>query len=208
MLIGVFAGGSTPACVGAAVFSALWMWPTYTDLFRRAFEIRLDDTGRLEFEAALRTIRLNAHELVSIRKASWTTNDQAYLVVRHQNGKFWIAWPLYSFDDFLDRLRHLNPTVEVAAPQTLVPKTMPRTTAALPADEAPWGHDGIPTVGEAVRAHPFFAAFVGFFPLFILGVLFQETQDNFWPYLFIPFMPAMWWLLIWLNVRGWITFDD
>ena len=50
--------------------------------------------------------------------------------------------------------------------------------------------------------------FQGLFPLFTLGLLFQETRDNLWPYLFIPLMPAMWWLLIWANVRGWINFDD
>ena len=86
---------------------------------------------------------------------------------------------------------------------------MARTTEATPRDEEPpWGHNGVPTVREVVKAHPFYCAFVWFFPLFTLGLLFQETTDNLWPFLFIPFMPAMWWLLVWMNIRGWIDFDD
>ena len=78
----------------------------------------------------------------------------------------------------------------------------------MPADQAPWRHDGLPTVREVTKAQPVGAAFVFLFPLVTLSLLFQETRDNLWPVLFIPFMPVMWWLLIWLSVRGWIEFDD
>jgi hypothetical protein len=211
-LIGAIADRNPPFFLGAAAFSALWMWPAYTDLFRRAYEIRLGESGFLEFEAPLRTVSLGAHELVSIKPARWAVNDQAYLEIRDRNGKFWVAWPLHRFDDFLARLGRMNPAVKVEARARLL-RELPASekywgTAAMPAHLAPWGHDGIPIVREAVKAHPVFAAFVGLFPLFTLGVLFQETRDNLWPYLFMPFIPAMWWLLIWLHVRGWITFDD
>jgi hypothetical protein len=198
------------ALLGSALFAALWMWPAYTELFRRVYEIRVWETGRLEFEAPLRTLWLAPSELISIKRSRWSHGDQEYLAIRHRGGKFWVAWPVYDFGDFLIRLSRLNPAVLIEAPETLAPELpdKPRSTAALPADEAPWGHDGIPTVREAARAHPAFASFVWFFPLCTLLALFQETHDNLWPYLFIPLMPAMWWLLIWLCVRGWIRFDD
>lgn len=77
----------------------------------------------------------------------------------------------------------------------------------LPAEDAPWGHDGLPTVPEAARAHPFFATFVCVFPAFAVGMLFQEMRNE-WAIYAIPFAPGMWWVLMWLHIRGWINFDD
>jgi hypothetical protein len=86
---------------------------------------------------------------------------------------------------------------------------MPRETWELPADEAPWGHAGLPTVREAARAHPVFACFVGLFPAFMIGLLFQEIDDNrIAAAIAIPAAPVLWWLLLWLHIRGLIDFDD
>ena len=212
LLVDAVADTNVLELLGAAAFSTVWMWPAYTRLFRRAYEIRLHESGVLEFEAPLRTVTVGAHEFVSIKQSRWTENDRVFIEIRHGGRKFWVAWPLHRFDDFVKRLDQMRASVRIDTRTELL-QAAPESekywkTAAMPADLAPWGHGDIPTVREVVKAHPVFSAFVGVFPLFTLGLLFQETRDNLWPYLFIPCMPAVWWLMIWLHVRGWITFDD
>jgi hypothetical protein len=83
-----------------------------------------------------------------------------------------------------------------------------REPLQLPPDEAPWGHDGIPRVTEVVKAEPLIAGFVALFPLFGLWLTFQGTHGSNWSLLFVPAMPILWWVLMWLAIHGYIDFDD
>jgi hypothetical protein len=176
--------------LGAVGFAVVWMWPMYTDLFRRAYEIRIWETGRLEFEAPLRTFRLGAHELVSIRPAKWTINDRAYLVIRHQGGKFWLAWPLHDIDDFIGRLSGLNPAVVIEESETLAPELPEKTTA---------------TTREVIRASPIGAAIV----LAIVGVVcFLALHEHVGPVGAVATGVVIWVALMFGVGRGWVRFDD
>ena len=188
-LVGAVIQRNPALFLGAAVFAAVWMWPVYTDLFRRAYEIRLWNTGRLEFEAPLRTFRLGAHELVSIALATWAVNDQAYLVVRHGGGKFWVAWPLHDFADFLDRLQALNPILKIEDPEELAPELPEKRTA---------------TTREVIRQSPIGALFV----LAMVGaVCYATLHDHLGPVGAIGAGVAIWLALMFGVGRGWVTFD-
>jgi hypothetical protein len=76
-------------------------------------------------------------------------------------------------------------------------------------EHPPWGPDGPPTVREVVRAQPFFAAFVFLFAALVCGVV---LSDHAGPataiVLGMLIVPAVWWLLVFAAIRGWINFDD
>jgi len=189
-LVAAVANLDAALLLATVAVAALWMWPIYTDLFRRAYELRLSETGNLEFDAPLRTLRLGAHELLSIRRAKWTINDQAYLVIRHRTGKFWLAWPVHDFDDFLGRLRWLNPTVDVERPESLAPNLPEKTTA---------------TTLEVIRQEPIGAAIV----LAIVGVIcFVSLRDHIGPVGAVASGVVIWAALMFGAGRGWVSFDD
>src|SRR5262245_23296150 len=50
MLIALILARNAVGLLIVAGLAALWMWPVYTDLFRRTHEIRILETGGLEFE--------------------------------------------------------------------------------------------------------------------------------------------------------------
>jgi hypothetical protein len=80
----------------------------------------------------------------------------------------------------------------------------------LPAEEAPWGHRGSPTVREAARAYPFTAVAVAFTALVIAAVVPQALRLSP-PYavaLFTVLAPTAWWLGMYAAIRGWVDFDD
>lgn len=175
------------AAVGCSV---LWMWPIYTDLFRRTFEVRLAETGSLEFEAPLRTYLLGAHELVLIKRANWSVNDQAYLEVHHRSGKFWLAWPVHDFDDFMRRLRELNPAVAITGSETLAPELPEKTTA---------------TTSEVIGQSPLGAAIV----LAVVGAIcFVTLREHVGPVGAVAAGVLIWLALMFGVGRGWVDFED
>jgi hypothetical protein len=176
--------------LAAAGFGLVWMWPIYTGLFRRTYEIRVWQTGLLEFEAPLRTFRLSAYELISISRAKWIVNDQAYLSVRHRRGKFWVAWPLHDFDDFLARLCILNPAVEIEEPETLAPELPEKTTA---------------TTREVIRESPIGAAVV---LVIVLAVCYATLREHISGPGAVAAGVVIWFALMFGVGRGWVTFDD
>jgi hypothetical protein len=80
----------------------------------------------------------------------------------------------------------------------------------LPAEEAPWGHDGLPTVREAVRAYPLVGVVAALMALGIAAVVPQALRLSP-PYavaLFTVLAPTAWWLGMYAAIRGWVDFDD
>jgi hypothetical protein len=174
--------------LGVLAFSTLWMWPVYTDLFRRTYEVRLRASGIVEFEAPLRTYRLGTHEVLSITPAKWTVNDQHYLVVRHRGGKFWLAWPVDEFRDFAERFWELNPAAEIETPPIdLSMEEPPGTTRAL--------------LREAPLAAAFMLAFFGLF-------CFVALHHHVGALGSIAIGVVVWFALMFGAARGWVHFDD
>ena len=103
----------------------------YAVCFRRVYEIRLSDEGNCEFRAAVSRKHLGAQQITSVELnagRTWSSgeDDVDHTVVRFQGGKLGlvIVQPVDDFDEFLDRLQALNPTIEVrgAEPATSGPE--------------------------------------------------------------------------------------
>jgi hypothetical protein len=78
----------------------------------------------------------------------------------------------------------------------------------MSAEEAPWGHDRIPTVREYTWAYPTSAAVIGIVGAILIWLLFQETRNDLWPIVVVPIVPLFYWTSTWLFVRGWIEPGD
>ena len=77
----------------------------------------------------------------------------------------------------------------------------------FPANEAPWGHDGLPTVREAASAYRWEAVFVFFFSAFVSIVIFNWMRPAYAKPAYTLLVPTLWWLLMFGAVRGWVDFD-
>lgn len=54
-----------------------------------------------------------ADAFLSIRTGGWRAPNSAYVEIRHQGGKLTIFNQYRNFRDFLERLKALNPSVEI-----------------------------------------------------------------------------------------------
>ena len=80
-------------------------------LCKLTYRIRLSDEGTCEFQSLLITRRIRAQAIISVTATD--TEDGIEAIVRYQGGKICL-WPAADeFRDFLDRVKELNPTVEV-----------------------------------------------------------------------------------------------
>ena len=76
------------------------------------YEIRVAADGTLYFRALLRTLPVDARDVVSIDSPWWNLNRQ-FPVLRHRGGKVRLLNPMDGFSDFLWTVRSLNPGVEI-----------------------------------------------------------------------------------------------
>ena len=91
----------------------LWSWPMYELLFRICYLIRVEDQGSCAFRSPLRWIRLHAQEIDSIRPG-WIVNDEGHTVLRYRGRqRCFLVQPIEGFEDFLERVRQVNPQIEV-----------------------------------------------------------------------------------------------
>jgi hypothetical protein len=87
-----------------SIGAAVWIYGALDACYR----IELFDDGWCEFRSLLRRRRLHAQQIVSVQQ----DEDEDFVRLRYRGGKVRIAEP-DGFDDFLSRLRQLNPAVQV-----------------------------------------------------------------------------------------------
>jgi hypothetical protein len=78
---------------------------------RMPIEIDLDEEARIvRFHCLVGSRRVPAGAFISIRRGS---RQDSHAVIRHEAGKVVLSYPFRDFRDFLERLKALNPSVEI-----------------------------------------------------------------------------------------------
>ena len=79
-------------------------------------EIRLSDDGTCEPDTKRRTIRLHVNQIRSVvyGRGRSSEGDGEFYSIRYEGGKLYVDERMTDFRDFLDRLRTLNPAVDLS----------------------------------------------------------------------------------------------
>lgn len=93
-----------------AFYGVLGWWSTRRD--RDCREIRLSDDGTCELETKRRTIRLHVNQIRSVLYGR--SEDGESYSIRYEGGKLYVDERMTGFHDFLDRLKTLNPAVDLS----------------------------------------------------------------------------------------------
>jgi hypothetical protein len=80
---------------------------------RTCTEIRLSDDGTCELQMKHRVIRLHVVQIRSVQYASDSETGREHYTIRFVTGKAVVSDRMADFDDFLTRLKSLNPTADL-----------------------------------------------------------------------------------------------
>ena len=88
-------------------------------------EIRLGDDGTCELETKRRVIRLDVVEILSVKYWRDSENTCEHYTIHFRGGKLNVTQRMKDFLDFLNRLRALNPRVDLSSFPTMLAGTWP-----------------------------------------------------------------------------------
>jgi len=100
------------AGVAAGIVLVVWAFLHYTQ-HEECDEIRLNDDGTCEFDYPRgRVVRMHVTEIVSVKELAYD-DGSLYYVIRFRDRRS--VWPgtMQDFEDFLTRIKAMNPAIEI-----------------------------------------------------------------------------------------------
>jgi hypothetical protein len=102
--------------IGVLLFTSLTGLLIYRHhTYGRCSEIRLGDDGTCDLETKRRVIRLHANEILSVQYRPETDEGSEYYDIHYRGGKLQVTKEMSGFNDFLTRLKTLNPAVDLSS---------------------------------------------------------------------------------------------
>ena len=105
--------GSLAAGMGSLLACGIVVWGFFHIALAIPSEIAIDERGAIGFRSRLRTVTVQAGDILSIRTGGWFDPNRFQAVVRHKGGKLMLINQFPGFRDFLVTVRELNPAVEI-----------------------------------------------------------------------------------------------
>jgi len=99
---------------GLIAFVVFVAWTLYHHNKRLCLEIRLSDDGTCELETRRRVVRLHVNQISAVEYAEDDENPREWYTVEYNGGSILVPeWA--DFADFLQRLKALNPAVDLSS---------------------------------------------------------------------------------------------
>src|SRR4051812_4499710 len=105
-------------CIWILCVSALGHWRD-----RDCRQIRLSDDGACELETSRRVIRLHVNQINAVEYYKDDESEREHYTIKYRDGSVVVPDAIAHFDDFLERLKTLNPGVGVTNFPTRWPST-------------------------------------------------------------------------------------
>jgi hypothetical protein len=122
-LVSWFVSGRNTSSVPFAAFGLLWCGGfllARRQRHRTCREIRLDDDGTCELHTEGRVVPLHVHQIRTVRYHPATDESSERYTIQFDGGKVDVHRGMSDFRDFLERLKTLNPAVDLSTFPMLV----------------------------------------------------------------------------------------